>query len=110
MNLLQEKVKHNAFGLGVITELKGNKICVEFHEEVGSKMFLYPEAFETFLKAMDTTVESDILKELHTKQQQIEHELQEKQREADELREKMKKLEPKKKTVKKTVKKKYEVD
>lgn len=97
MNLVNEKVEHINFGLGVITEEKDHKIWVQFQEKIGKKIFLYPEAFEKFLKAGNPTVENNVLEELHRKQEQIELERKEKEREAVELREKMEKLAPTKK-------------
>jgi hypothetical protein len=97
MNLVNEKVEHINFGLGVITEEKDHKIWVQFQEKIGEKIFLYPEAFEKFLKAVNPTVENNVLEELHRKQEQIELERKEKEREAAELREEMEKLAPTKK-------------
>jgi hypothetical protein len=108
MNLLNEKVKHNAFGAGVITEANGNKISVKFGEDSGTKTFIYPDAFEKFLKAENPVIEETILKELSKKQEQINQELEriKKEREAAEQEQKKAKLEPvKKKTVARSRKK-----
>ena len=97
MTIINESVEHIVFGFGVITEVEDNKIWVQFQDEIGTKVFLYPEAFEKFLKAVNVAVESNILKECHRKQEQIEEERKEKERAAIELEEKKPKLEPVKK-------------
>lgn len=74
MILVNEKVKHIIFGVGIITEVKDNKISVKFEEKIGNKTFLYPDAFEKFLEAADLEVENSILDELHKKQEQLEME------------------------------------
>jgi DNA-binding protein H-NS len=71
------------------------------------KIFQYPEAFEKFLKAVNSAVENNVLEELHRKQEQIELERKEKEREAAELKEKIENLVPvKKKAASKTRSKK----
>lgn len=108
MTLENESVEHVTFGSGVITEAKDHKIRVQFKDEVGTKLFLYPEAFERFLKAVNPTVENNALEDLHRKQEQIklEEERKRKEREAIELEEEKARLElPKKKTATKSKKK-----
>lgn len=99
MTILNESVEHIIFGFGVITEIKNNKILVQFQEDIGTKAFLYPEAFEKFLKAVDVTVESNILEEWNRKQEQIEEERKEKERAATKLEEERPKPEPVKRKV-----------
>lgn len=102
MNIVNENVNHSVFGTGTITELKDNKISVQFQESFGTKVFLYPDAFESFLKVSNPIVEQEILHELKIKQQR-EEVLKEKKCKEQELREKMEKLNPpKKKRVKRT--------
>lgn len=108
MNLLNEKVKHNTFGCGVITEVNGNKISVKFGEDSRTKTFIYPDAFEKFLKAENPIVEEIILKEFRIKQEEINKELEriKQEHEAAELEQRKAKLEPvKKKTVARSRKK-----
>lgn len=95
MNMLNERVEHNTFGIGVITEVNDNKIWVEFQDSIGTKIFLFPDAFEKFLKAENPTVEENVLEECRIKQEQIEQELEriEKEREAAQLEGKKAKLE-----------------
>ncbi len=110
MDLANEKVVHAQFGEGVITEVKEQKLWVQFQEEVGIKMFQYPEAFEKFLKAENLEVESSALEELKLKQEQLEREREEKERKLAELEERKPKLESqKKRATSKSVKKKASI-
>lgn len=95
MTIVHEGVDHIKFGLGVITEVNDDKIVVQFKDEIGIKIFPYPEAFEKFLKAVNPIVENNAMEECRRKQEQIELELEriEKEREAAELEEKKAKLE-----------------
>ena len=109
MSIVNESVEHIKFGVGVITEEKDHKIWVQFQDPIGIKAFLYPEVFEEFLKAVNPTVEKNVLEELRIKQEEIELELEKKRKEleAAELEEKQAKLElTKKKPAAKTKKKK----
>ena len=56
------KVKHIVFGLGTITSFDGKCILVEF--AAGEKKFVYPTAFEKFIKAEDPDIQSRIVKEI----------------------------------------------
>lgn len=105
VNLVNEKVEHIKFGLGVITELKDHRIYVKFqNNRLGVKEFLYPEAFEKFLKAENPKVGSSAKEELRIKQYQIS---KERERKASELREKMESMATeKKKSSSKSTKKK----
>jgi hypothetical protein len=87
MILVNEKVEHINYGLGVITEVKENKIWVQFTDVLGTKIFLYPEGFEKFLKAMNPTVENNVLEDLYIRQEKLQLERKEKEREAAELEE-----------------------
>lgn len=109
MNIVNERVEHIEFGTGVVTEQKDLKIWVEFQNSIGTKMFLYPEAFGKFLKAVNPEVENVVLEELHRKQEQIELEIakKEKERQAARLEEQRVELElKKKKSTTKSAKKK----
>lgn len=59
MDLIGAKVKHNKFGEGIVTEQGDSYISVKFVTEVSLKKFLYPSCFETFLKLLDATAETD---------------------------------------------------
>lgn len=52
-------VKHAVFGIGTITEYSNNYITVEFSEKTCK--FVYPDAFEKFIKAKDEAVHKAIL-------------------------------------------------
>lgn len=98
MIIINEKVQHISFGIGVITDAKDNKIWVQFEEKFGIKIFQYPEAFEKFLKAVNSITEDNVLEELHVRQEQLEMERkEEKERKAAELEENKSKLEAQKK-------------
>ena len=58
MELIGLKVKHTVFGSGVITEMKGNYITVEFASK--TTKFIYPDAFEKFIKAEDSVAQQAI--------------------------------------------------
>ena len=81
MIIVNEKVEHIEFGSGVITEVRDNKIWVQFQDKIGTKIFLYPEAFEKFLKAINPAVENNVMEEWSRKQEQIELELERKENE-----------------------------
>ena len=59
MELIGLKVKHTAFGIGVITDMDGNYITVEFASKTSK--FVYPDAFEKFLEAEHVAVQQMIL-------------------------------------------------
>lgn len=89
MNIVNETVEHVLFGKGVITEIIEDKMWVQFQDEIGSKLFIFPEVFNKYLKAINPLVESSVLEKLRRKQEQLEldRELKEKEREAAELKE-----------------------
>ena len=62
MNLLGLKVKHKAFGIGEIVEIENNYITVAF--ETKTTKFVYPNAFETFIQALDEDVQEAITSEI----------------------------------------------
>ena len=47
--MLNETVRHIKYGLGKVAEVDQNHIWVSFSGEAGTKLFLYPDAFERFL-------------------------------------------------------------
>lgn len=65
MNLMNCSVKHISWGIGTVTEQKDNYIKIIFG--VGEKQFVYPDAFEKFLKCEDTNMQSQIEEELALK-------------------------------------------
>lgn len=63
MELVGLKVKHAAFGAGVITAQVGNYLTVEFPAK--TTRFVYPDSFEKFIKAEDDAVQAAILAEIN---------------------------------------------
>ncbi len=62
MNLENTKVKHKAFGAGVIVSSDGKYITVQF--ENVNKVFVYPDIFEKFLTLEDGSISEEILADL----------------------------------------------
>lgn len=74
MELLNLKVKHKAFGEGVVTEISGNYLNVKFASK--ESKFIYPDSFEKFIVAEDISVQSAILDEINTAKQIVEEQRQ----------------------------------
>ncbi|ADL52914.1 hypothetical protein [Clostridium cellulovorans] len=106
MDLINERVEHINFGAGVINEIDGSKVWVDFKQEVGIKAFIYPDAFGKFLKAVNTTIQNNIMEELNIKQAEIERKRKEKELEAAELEKKKESTTVKKKSTTRVTKKK----
>lgn len=51
-------VNHKSFGKGVIVSLQGKYITVKF--DSAQKVFVYPDAFESFLTLEDGTISEEI--------------------------------------------------
>jgi hypothetical protein len=85
MILVNEKVEHISYGVGVVTEEKDNKIWVKFKDEAETKAFLYPDAFEKFLKAVNAELENNVKEELRKKKEELEFIRLEKERKEAEL-------------------------
>ncbi len=64
MDLLNIKVKHTVLGVGTVTEFNGKYITVQFADK--SSKFVYPDAFEKFIKAEDSAVQEAILNYITT--------------------------------------------
>lgn len=62
MNLLGLKVKHKSFGIGEIVEYKDNYITISFPCKTAK--FVYPNAFGTFVQAVDNHIQELILSEI----------------------------------------------
>lgn len=52
MDCYNQQVVHTKFGIGKISDRSGNVLTVYF-KDYGSHTFLYPQAFEKYLKASD---------------------------------------------------------
>lgn len=62
MNIIGKSVKHITFGEGVIVNQYDDKIEIDFGSNI--KSFLYPAAFEKFVRMVDKNAERAINKEL----------------------------------------------
>lgn len=69
-DLINLKVKHKAFGEGVITNFLGNTLTIQFVEK--ETRFIYPNAFEKFLVADEAAIQTAIVKEIHDAKQAAE--------------------------------------
>lgn len=63
MNLVNQKVKHKVFGTGVITEVSGNYLTINFAAK--ESKFVYSDAFEKFIVADDASVQAAIVEEIN---------------------------------------------
>ena len=69
MNLIGTKVKHAAKGSGEIIEQLGKYITVQFAEN--SMKFLYPDAFEKFIKAEDAGIQALIVRDIEENKEAV---------------------------------------
>ena len=59
MIFLNLEVKHKSFGNGVVVSQNGKYMTVKF--DTVQKIFVYPDAFESFLTLADGTVSEEIM-------------------------------------------------
>ena len=69
-DLLNLVVKHKVYGTGVITDVDGNYITVQFDSKVAK--FLYPDSFEKFIVAKDPSIQRVILEEIRVYKHAVE--------------------------------------
>ncbi len=70
--LLNEKIMHIKFGVGLIIGVVGDeKIIVEFDKLAENKKFEYPNVFECFIKFENTLLQENALKQLQDKKVRI---------------------------------------
>lgn len=62
-DLLDLKVKHKVFGIGVITGVSGNYLTIKFAAK--ESKFVYPDAFEKFIVADDASIQAKIVEEIN---------------------------------------------
>jgi len=86
MNLITEQVQHSRFGLGTILEQTASMIEVRFDDGFGTKKFVYPSAFESFLVLCRPTLKALMDHELTQIREQVETE-RVRRMEADKIRE-----------------------
>ena len=77
MNLIGIKVKHAVFGTGVITEQMEKCITVEFATK--TIKFVYPDAFDKFVKAEDVEIHTSIVKSIEDAKAAVKQQHQEKE-------------------------------
>ncbi len=65
MNLVNHRVKHKLYGIGMVAEQEISYITVEFPEK--TVKFKYPSAFEEFIVAEDEELQESILQEIKSK-------------------------------------------
>lgn len=81
MNIVNERIRHILFGEGKVIGQEEGRVSIQFYEQYGEKQFLYPDAFEKYLKLYNSDIEMSVLEELHDKQARIEAEELRKQQE-----------------------------
>lgn len=105
MNLINENVKHTRFGSGAIVDIEEGRVVVKFAEEEEKKSFIFPDAFESYLKLENAQIQKDVLKQLGQKKDKAALEKKEKieeykKKEEDLKEEKLELAKSKKKTTK----------
>jgi hypothetical protein len=76
---MNTKIRHTVFGDGMVVNQEADRITVQFSEEYGTKKFVYPNAFDRYLKLSDTNLETVIMGELRSKLSHIKEEKEERQ-------------------------------
>lgn len=71
MKLEGTEVRHSRFGTGRVLRCNGAMLCVAF-PEAGEKQFLFPDAFEHFLKAGDPVCAAEIAEQIILKKAEEE--------------------------------------
>lgn len=84
MELIGLKVNHAVFGVGTIIEKDGNYITVEFSAK--TTKFVYPDAFEKFIKAEDPAVQQAISDKVNDAKAAAEQKRQAERKAAEEQR------------------------
>lgn len=68
MKLLGQKVLHKTFGEGIILTIDNEHVKVSFSND--KKVFIFPDAFRTYLSAVDSSVQDCIDKKLKQKDEE----------------------------------------
>lgn len=74
MDIMNMKVSHIVFGVGVVTEFDGKYVTVQFADK--SCKFIYPDVFEKFIKAMDELLQNTIMQNIAATKQAAEEKRQ----------------------------------
>jgi hypothetical protein len=64
VDVKNEKVSHQKYGAGVVTQQNTGTVTVDFGGEHGEKKFLYPAAFESFLSLESAEAQGEVASEL----------------------------------------------
>lgn len=86
MDIMNEQVKHLKFGAGTVTAQDETTLTVEFSAEYGSKKFLYPSAFKSFLDLCDPSAKERMGNEIERFQTLAEAERNSRLAEEEKLR------------------------
>jgi hypothetical protein len=103
MNVTNDQVRHRQFGVGTVINQTMTTITVQFCERYGTKKFLYPSAFESFLTLCNPASKEKMDDELHQIQERMEEERRKRAEEDEKRRDEERRalLELKRATVKK---------
>ncbi|NCB74235.1 MAG: hypothetical protein EOM51_05765 [Clostridia bacterium] len=72
MKLVHEQVHHTKFGVGTVIMQTETVIEVKFKKEFGNKKFVYPVAFEAFLKLCNPVSQGEMNDELRQGKEELE--------------------------------------
>lgn len=86
MELTNKQVMHKSFGIGEIVnkDSESNILSIQFSDDSGIKQFVYPDAFDKYLKICDSSIEGLVLNDLNIRKAEIEAEIVKKQQLRDE--------------------------
>lgn len=76
MNVTREQVNHRQFGVGTVTGQNTTTVTVKFCKKFGSRKFLYPSAFESFLELCDPVIKGQMDDKLRLEHKQVQQERQ----------------------------------
>lgn len=72
MKLVHEQVHHLKYGVGTVIWQTDDAVEVKFSKEFGNKKFVYPMAFETFLKVCNPVSQEKMNDELRQIREELE--------------------------------------
>ncbi|MNI32363.1 hypothetical protein D3C73_862730 [compost metagenome] len=84
LSLIDQQVEHVTYGTGTVLTHSGDRITARFAGQTREKSFVYPEAFEHYLRSLDPDIQEQIMTDLQVKAEQAE---------ADKLRQEQLRLE-----------------
>ena len=61
LNIVNKQIKHTVFGEGKVISQSESKLSIEFSEKYGTKGFVYPDAFEKYLKLADDKAQASVM-------------------------------------------------